>query len=139
MKHHVDFIYEYSDLNPLFTRVKILTGQYAGMVLEYGGSVLHQWEDKNEFRFEYILYEVPEPYDCATLRKDAAFNEFIGLLLVDVITARREDPNERLNIREAAADRGIQNSIIPINIGFYEDKGVNRNKYKQPQTDLGAF
>lgn len=94
MENGVDFEYEYSDLNLLKTRVKVLTGVYAGLVFEYGGSMLAQWEDKNMFTFEYTLYEVPEPFKGPALRKEASFNAFIAYLIVDVIKARREDSKE---------------------------------------------
>ena len=49
MQNGVDFEYEYSDLNLLQTRVKVLTGEYSGLVFEYGSSVLAQCEGKNSF------------------------------------------------------------------------------------------
>lgn len=91
MENGVDFEYEYSDLNLFHIRVKVLTGDYAGLVLEYGSSTLAQWEDKNTFVFNYILYEVPVQFDGPTLRKDSAFNEFIAYLLVDVIKSKNND------------------------------------------------
>lgn len=124
MQNHIDFEYEYSDLNVLQTRVKILTGEYTGLVFEYGGSVLTQWEDKNSFTFEYTLYEVPELFDGPTLRKTAAFNEFIAYLIVDVVKARREDKYELSKIHEAASNIGKTYANIPINQKYYEQKGL---------------
>lgn len=94
MENGIDFEYEYSDLNLLHTRVKVLTGDYAGLIFEYGGSALAQWENKNSFIFNYTLYEVPEPFDGPTLRKEVSFNEFIAYLIVDVIKARNNDVDE---------------------------------------------
>ena len=94
MENGIDFEYEYSDLNLLHTRVKVLTGTYAGLIFEYGGSALAQWEGKNNFIFNYTLYEVPEPFKGPVLRKEAGFNEFIAYLIVDVVKARNNDVDE---------------------------------------------
>ena len=47
MVNGIDFVYEYSDLNLFKTRVKILTGEYADTILEYGGSILVQSNGNN--------------------------------------------------------------------------------------------
>jgi hypothetical protein len=60
MKSGIDFIYEYSDLNYLRTRVQILTGEYADTILEFGGSVLGQdGINPNKFVFDYQLMQIP--------------------------------------------------------------------------------
>ena len=51
MENNIDFNYEYSDLNLFKTRVQILTGEYADTILEFGGSLLAQDENKNTFTF----------------------------------------------------------------------------------------
>ena len=119
MKSGTDFIYEYSDLNVLHTRVQILTGKYAGIVFEYGGSVISQWEDKNTFTFEYTLYEVPDQFYGPRLRTDGEFNQFLGYLIVDVISSRNQDPEEVNKSMEAASARGVQKSFIRIDPKFY--------------------
>lgn len=136
MKNGVDFIYEYSDLNIFHTRVQILTGKYAGIVLEYGGSLLAECLGKNTFTFEYILYEVPDQFYGPSLRKDKEFNEFLGYLLVDVINARKNDPLEKEKLEEAATYEGKTYSNIKISDKWYG------NKYKlieQPKTTLESF
>ena len=122
----IDFEYEYSDLNLFNTRVKVLTGDYAGLVFEYGGAALAQWEDKNSFIFEYTLYEVPDAFDGPTLRKEAAFNEFIAYLIVDVIKARKEDVGEKFKLDEAASNVGKTYSNIPVHPKYYEQKRLNK-------------
>ena len=101
MKNNIDFVYEYSDLNLFQTRVQILAGAYAGIVLEFGGSILAQIGDKNTFTFDYILYEVPDQFYGPSLRKDKEFNEYLGYLLVHVIQCRNLDPKEKEKLVEA--------------------------------------
>lgn len=137
MKNGVDFIYEYSDLNLFHTRVQILTGKYAGIILEYGGSGLAQWADKNLFNFDYILYEVPDQFYGPSLRKDKEFNEFLAYLLVDVINARKEDPLEKQKIEEAASYEGKTYSDIKISDKWYPNK--IEQFIEQPNTTLESF
>jgi hypothetical protein len=106
-------------LNALQTRVQILTGKYAGIVFEYGGSVLAQDENQNTFTFEYTLYEVPDQFYGPRLRTDGEFNQFLGYLIVDVIGSRNQDPEEVNKSMEAASANGIQKSIIKIDPKFY--------------------
>jgi hypothetical protein len=134
MKNGVDFIYEYSDLNLFHTRVQILTGEYSGIVLEFGSSILAQIGNKNTFTFDYILYEVPDQFYGATLRKDKEFNEFLGYLLVDVIHSRNTDSNEKQKLDEAASYEGKSYSKIKINEKWYP-----QNVFEQPKTNLGNF
>ena len=119
MKNKIDFIYEYSDLNLFQTRVQILTGNYAGIILEFGGSILAQIGDKNTFTFDYTLYEVPDQFYGASLRKDDLFNQFLGYLLVHVIQCRNLDPNEKTLLDEAASSEGKTTSSIKINSKWY--------------------
>jgi len=119
MKKGIDFIYEYSDLNLFHTRVQILTGIYSGIILEFGGSGLMQSKEKNIFNFDYILYEVPDKFHGATLRKNKEFNEFLGYLLVDVISCKNKDPNELEKHQEAASFIGKINCNIKISEKWY--------------------
>lgn len=118
MRNGVDFIYEYSDLNLFHLRVKILTGKYAGIVMEFGGSLLAQVEETNSFCFEYILYEVPDQFHGPTLRKNADFINFAGHLLVDVIEAKRNDPADKRKELLAASGQFFPTNI-KINQKFY--------------------
>jgi len=122
MKNNVDFIYEYSDLNLFQTRVKVLTGRYRGVILEFGGSGLAQHGDKNLFNFDYTLYEIPEHLACYQLRGTKEFEKFLAYLLVDVIDARNNDKNEKEKLKEAASYFGKQNPEIKINGKFYLKK-----------------
>lgn len=126
MKNGVDFIYEYSDLNLFHTRVEILTGKYAGIILEFGGSVLAQTGDKNTFTFDYILYQVPDQFYAPRLRTNGEFNNFLGYLLVDVIDCRNKDPQWKEKLDEAASYIGKQNPSIKVDQKFYP------NLKKQP-------
>lgn len=137
MKNGIDFIYEYSDLNLFQTRVKILTGEYAGIVLEFGGSYLSQSKDANSFTFEYTLYEVPD-HLYNQIRKDKSeFIEYLGNLLICVIDSRNKDPKERQKLDEAASSLGKIDADIPISDKWYPNKlMVYAN---QPKTTLGSF
>ena len=122
MKNNIDFIYEYSDLNLFQTRVQILTGSYAGIVLEFGGSILAQIGDKNTFTFDYILYEVPDQFYGSRLRTDGEFNEYLGYLLVHVIQCRNLDPKEKEKLDEAASSLGKLGCSIKISDKWYPFK-----------------
>ena len=119
MKNGIDFIYEYSDLNLFQTRVQIFTGKYAGIILEFAGSVLAQIGNKNTFTFEYILYEVPDQFYSPNLRTNGEFNEFLGYLLVDVIDCRNKDSKEKEKLHEAASSKGVKENLIKIDPKFY--------------------
>jgi hypothetical protein len=133
MKNKIDFIYEYSDLNLFQTRVQILTGNYAGIILEFGGSVLAQFSGKNTFTFEYTLYEVPDTFYGPRLRTDGEFNEYLGYLLVHVIQCRNTDPKEKERLEEAASAEGKQLSNIKISDKWYPEKPIEVN------TEYGVF
>jgi len=136
MKNGVDFIYEYSDLNLFHTRVQILTGKYAGIVLEFGGSGIAICGKQNLFNFDYILYEVPDQFYGPKLRQEQEFNEFLAYLLVDVIDTRNHDPLEKEKINEAASIGGVTNSKIKINNNWYPFKQAILS---QPKTTLESF
>ena len=118
MLNNIDFIYEYSDLNLFQIRTKILTGKYSGIILEFGSSVLAQDGDKNTFTFDYTIYELPDQFHYSTLKENKEFNEFLGQLLVDIIATKRNDPEEKEKLDEAACYIGKQYSNIKINEKF---------------------
>jgi hypothetical protein len=124
MKNGIDFIYEYSDLNSLKTRVAILTGEYADTILEFGGSILAQWEDKNTFTFEYELFQIPQHFAGVQLKGSKDFEMFLGYLLVDVINARNNDKEEHQKSMEAASALGVSQSKIKIDPKFYNKQAV---------------
>jgi hypothetical protein len=115
----VDFIYEYSDLNFLQTRVKVLTGEYEGLILEYGGSGIAQWEDKNEFSFKHTIYEAPEKLLHMNESQASNLEKFLALLLCDVVAARRNDPKEKEKMTEAFLRQSSLVGRIKINNVFY--------------------
>lgn len=136
MKNGTDFVYEYSDLNLFHTRVQIITGKYAGIILEFGGSGIAICKDKNLFNFDYILYEVPDQFYGPKLRQEQEFNEFLAYLLVDVIDARNHDPLEKEKLNEAASTGGIASSKIKINNNWYP---LKQTIFSQPKTTLESF
>jgi len=119
MKNGIDFIYEYSDLNLFHTRVKILTGKYANIVLEFGGSGIAICGEQNLFNFDYILYEVPDQFYGPKLRKEQEFNEFLAYLLVDVIDTKNHDPLEKQKHQQAGSAKGVSSNTIKIDPKFY--------------------
>ena len=114
-----DFVYEYSDLNFLQTRVKVLSGEYAGLVLDYGGSYVVQWEDKNEFIFEHTIYAAPESLFFMDEKQSNEFKEFLKHLLCDVIEAKKKDPDESKKIMEALDKQNALVGSIKIDSKFY--------------------
>ena len=139
MKNGIDFIYEYSDLNLFHTRVQILTGKYAGIIMEFGGSILTQLGDKNTFNFDYIIYETPDQFYGPKLRTDTEFNKFAGYLIVDVINCRNKDPDEQLNIDEVTSNDGKIGCNIQISEKWYPNGYPKRYIITQPKTNLQGF
>jgi len=121
MKNKVDFIYEYSDLNGLQTRVQVLTGEYKDTIIEFGGSNLLQEGDKNVFTFNYTIFQVPKKFIDIQLKGNTEFEKFLAYLLVDVIAARKKDKKEHNKLMEAVSFNGVQNSKIKIDEKFYPD------------------
>lgn len=115
MQNNIDFIYEYSDLNVLQTRVEVLTGKYANTVLEYGGSGVMSGAGTPIFTFDYQLYNCPNGEPSKS---------FLTNLLVKVIEARKTDPEEKAKLTEAASAYGTQNSKIKVPEGFYKNSTV---------------
>jgi hypothetical protein len=132
MKNNIDFVYEYSDLNLFQTRVHILTGKYAGIILEFGGSVLAQIGEDNTFTFDYTLYEVPDQFYGPNLKASSEFNHFLGYLLVDVIHSRNTDPDEKRKLDEAANFEHMPKPKIQVSEKWYFSP-------EQPKTNLESF
>jgi len=118
MKNKIDFIYAYSDLNMLKTRVQILTGKYKDTILEFGGSVFSMDTNPNTFCFEYELFHIPYAFKDIKLKGDKEFEVFLGNLLVDVISAKRNDPNEDYDTR-SSFDISTFKCSIKIDDKFY--------------------
>ena len=121
MKNKIDYIYEYSDLNLFQTRVQILTGNYAGIILEFGSSVLEQWKDQNNFKFDYALYAIPDSFKVPELRANTEFNEFLAYLLVDIIDDRNHDKDAKAKLEGTAKGDGPDKCAIDIDPIFYPE------------------
>jgi hypothetical protein len=120
MKSGIDFIYEYSDLNYLKTRVHILTGAYADTILEFGGSVLGQdGVNPNKFVFEYELMQLPYSLKDTQLKGTKEFDSFLAYLLVDIIEAKKQDPDEKQKLLNAID--GIHSVNIKVDDLFYPE------------------
>jgi hypothetical protein len=115
MKNNIDFIYEYSDLNVLQTRVEVLKGKYANTILEYGGSGVMTGAGTPVFNFDYQLYVCP---------KGEPSKRFLTDLLISVIADRNADTEAKAKSEEAASAYGIQNSKIKIPESFYKSSMV---------------
>ena len=112
MKNNIDYIYEYSDLNLFQTRVKVLTGHYADLVLEFGGSALEQSEEVNKFHFDYMLYAIPENLSKYKLRGTPDFEQFLSDLLIAIIVDRREDENWKSKLDNATQLNWVTSTIM---------------------------
>jgi hypothetical protein len=123
MKNKVDYIYEYSDLNLFQTRVKILTGDYAGIILEFGRSVLVQVNGTpgGKFDFDYTLYEKPEHLDNVSLIGNREFEEYLSTLLINIINDKKFDPEERKKQIAIAQSNSIFVGEIKIDKSFYPE------------------
>ena len=121
MKNKIDYIYEYSDLNLFQTRVKILTGTYKDIILEFGGSYIERNEDTAEanFTFDYTLYQLPEHLRGIGIRENKDFIEYLGKLLQNIIQDKKNDKKEKYKLMEAASFSGVQNNEIKIDPSFY--------------------
>ena len=119
MKNEIDFIYEYSDLNHLKTRVQILTGEYADTILEFGGSVFAPNEGKNTFVFEYELFQIPRKFANVKLKGNKEFEMFLGHLLIAIIDAKRNDPEELELVKNAEKATIPLKNQIKIDPWFY--------------------
>jgi hypothetical protein len=121
MKKNKDYIYEYSDLNLFQTRVKILSGEYQGVILEFGSSYIASSSNSNNqvFNFDYTLYEKPANLENIMLKGDRAFETFLSTLLINIINDRKKDKKEQQKLWEAAGVAGVQSSRIKINEKYY--------------------
>ena len=112
-----DFIYDYSDLNLLQTRVQVLNGKYEGMIVEIGNSSLTQWQDKNHFDFDYTLYQYPN--NVTHLEQTEEFKQFISSLIVGFVDHRRNRPDWKEQLDAACG--GLNICSIKIDKKFYPD------------------
>jgi hypothetical protein len=117
MRKDVDFKYEYSDLNMYQIRVQMLTGPYAGLIFELGGSGVGQDGVKSTFVFEYTLYQKPAQFENIVLKGNAEFEQYISEVIMKVIETRHNDPEDT---KKLAASFRISNKCkIEISNQFY--------------------
>ena len=119
MENNIDYIYEYSDLNRFHTRVKILTGVYKDIILEYTDAVLYEWENKNEFQFKYDIYHKPENLIHIKLKEDKDFNDYMVQLICNIVEDRRNDKFEKNKLDIAASYIGVTKPNIKIDKRWY--------------------
>lgn len=121
MKNNIDYIYEYSDLNLFQTRTKILQGEYADIILEFGGAFT-VISTVNELNFEYALYHVPDRFTGTNLIGNENFETFLYQLLLSILEDKNiHSDTEHTKLMSAADIAGIQDSIIVIDDRFYSD------------------
>jgi hypothetical protein len=113
MKNKKDFIYEYSDLNLFYTRVKILTGKYSDVILEFGASNLVVLTNKpgGTFNFDYIIYDIPERLKDTKLRGTEEFEKYLSNLLITIIDDRKKSKKEHKKLMKAASAEGTISEI----------------------------
>ncbi len=119
LTHKKDFVYEFSDLNLLQTRVQVLRGNYKGMIVEFGGSLLSTKAGKRggEFSFDFKLYRLPDEYPHAKMRVDDTVRRFLSNLLIAVVGDRHADKDALKKVQGAAEMR--TSSQIKIDPSFY--------------------
>lgn len=129
MKNGIDFVYEYSDLNMYHIRVQVLTGDYAGLIFELGGSGIGQDGVHSKFVFEYILYQKPEAYKDVVLRGTPEFEQYLSDLILKVIEARQSDPEDTKKLAKSFDPNG--KCGIEIDNTFYTPELVEiANRFK---------
>jgi hypothetical protein len=117
MKNEIDYIYEYSDLNPYYTRVKILTGEYQGVILEFGHFDMKLKSKKKKLTFDFTLYEKPTKFENVRLKEDKEFTEYLSEVLISILEAREADIHQLQKFMEAEEVK----STIKINERFYSE------------------
>jgi hypothetical protein len=129
MKNGIDFIYDYSDLNMYQIRVHVLTGDYAGLIFELGGSGIGQDGVNSTFVFEYTLYQKPEAYKEVVLRGTPEFEQYLSDLILKVIETRQSDPQDGEKLSKSFLANNKCN--IEIDSDFYTPELVEMaNKFK---------
>jgi hypothetical protein len=123
MKSGIDFKYEYSDLNQDWSRVLVLTGEYVGLIVEFGPTFIVNGAADYDFAFDYVLYAYPEKHDGITrLRENKEFEKYLSTVVSAVMLARKDDKYEK-NKKWFAAEMVINRSgTIKIDERFYPIK-----------------
>jgi hypothetical protein len=129
MKNDIDFVWDYSDLNIYHIRVHVLTGEYAGLIFELGGSGIGQDGVNSTFVFEYTLYQKPTQFEKVLLKGTPEFEQYISEVILKVIETRQSDPEDTAKLRKSF---GVNNKCkIEINSIFYTPELVEiANRFK---------
>lgn len=129
MKNDIDFVWDYSDLNIYQIRVHVLTGEYAGLIFELGGSGIGQDGVNSTFVFEYTLYQKPAQFENVLLKGTPEFEQYISDVILKVIETRQSDPEDTAKLRKSF---GVNNKCkIEINSIFYTPELVKlANRFK---------
>jgi hypothetical protein len=122
MKKNKDFIYEYSDLNMLQTRVLVKTGIYKNLIFDFASARIESGLSGSQFSFDYTLYQKPGQFENTNLRGNPQFEEFISNLVITVILARRKDKKELEKLSKASGPGWFQDSKIKIDAKFYPER-----------------
>jgi hypothetical protein len=126
MINDVDFIYDYSDLNRMNIRTKFLTGQFAGIVLEYTNIWFENRPDGNDFTFDYLFFHIPKELNVVYEPTFEELKKHMGHVLVDIIIHRKSNPNDWKRLIRANKVDGRRFCKIKI-----DDKYYKKNKDEQ--------
>jgi hypothetical protein len=107
MKNNKDFIYEYSEINLFQTKASILSGEYAGIDVEFASSGVMNGIGKPIFNFEYQIYRAPINF---IINDD--FENYLSKLLIAIIDHRNKDNNSLEKLHKAAALTNTK-SLVP--------------------------
>jgi hypothetical protein len=118
MKNEKDYIYEYSDLNLFQIRVKLLTGNYKDVIIEFGSSFLTYSEGIQDFTFTYTLYAKPDNLNNIKLMGSNKFETHLQKVLLNIIQDKKKDKKEHSKLMKAASKEGTT-SNIKIDTIFY--------------------
>ena len=130
MKNSKDFIYEYSDLNLFQTRTQILTGKYKDIIVEFGTSGVMTGMGSPMFNFDYTIYRAPNDFE-----PDNKFEDYLGNLLISIVSHRNTDKDAKIKLDEAASFYGVQSSLIKIAKEFYPERyGVHEPTVENMRT-----
>jgi len=119
-KSDVDYIREYSDLTDFQIRVKILTGEYKDIILEFGGSSIIQCSAFTDTKmvYDYTLYYKPERFQNVNLRGDKDFENHLYELLINILRDIKKDKDNLEKLRDAV-DNPYYKGKITIDKRFY--------------------
>lgn len=80
-----DYILIENDLHPDQFSIQLAMEQYAGVVYTYGSVRIIEEGDRARLSFAYKIESVPDCLSDKNLKEDAAFNNMLGDVLVDIL------------------------------------------------------